>query len=249
MPADRGWLHTVRRERQVTDLQMARSTYLKLAIRTMIRAGTPEEINPTTGEWLFVDVGFSSRGRSCGILGSDNLATAVTFSEAAAQIKAAGSVLGEPLNLLIEALLSVAFNSSGNPVGRSFERLGSQHRYWYEGLGCVVMTSALYLLRGLNDSQPQREVRLFEGFVTFKPRDIPSSHRADVEALRAVVFDGTQVGSRVIAPSEFPITATDLVVSAFAVAGLDFGVPPVVAAMANLGLRPAAAGEIMSRRG
>jgi hypothetical protein len=105
------------------------------------------------------------------------------------------------------------------------------------------MTSALYLLRGLNDSQPQREVRLFEGFVSFKPRDITSSHRADVEALRAVVFDGAQAGSRVIAPSEFPITATDLVSSAFAVAGLDFGVPPVVAATANLGLQPTAAGE------
>jgi hypothetical protein len=146
----------------------------------------------------------------------------------------------------------VAFNANGNPVGRSIERLGSQHRYWYEGLGCLVMTSALYLLRGLHNSKPQREVRLFEGFVSFKPKGQVSSHCADVQALRAVVWATNREASAVVGAGELATTSSDRVVSAFAVAGMDFGVPPVVQAMANIGLQPlqpAAADKIMSRRG
>jgi hypothetical protein len=49
----------------------------------MIRAGILDEITPDSGEWLFVDAGFSSNGRSCGVLGADNVATSLTFSQAA----------------------------------------------------------------------------------------------------------------------------------------------------------------------
>ena len=148
----------------------------------MIRAGTPEEIAPGSGEWLFVDAGFSSSGRSCGVLGADNAAASITFSEARSRLVSAGSIKAGPLNLLIEAPLSVAFNSRGNPTRRSIERLGSQHRYWYEGLGCLVMTSAPYLLRGLCDSRPDREVRLFEGFVSFNTTLSDSQRRIPLEA-------------------------------------------------------------------
>lgn len=126
----------------------------------MIRAGNPEEVGPDSGEWFFIDPGFSSNGKSCGVLGSDNLAASLTSSEASARIVSVGLIKSAPLNLLIEAPLSVAFNSRGNPAGRSIERLGSQHRYWYEGLGCLVMTSALYLVRALYDSKPQPRGRL-----------------------------------------------------------------------------------------
>lgn len=203
----------------------------------MIRAGDPEQVRIDSGEWLFIDMGFSSNGKSCGFLGSDNLAASLTFSEASKRIASAGSIKGRALNLLIEAPLSVAFNSLGNPVGRSFERLGSQHRYWYEGLGCLVMTSALYLLRALHDNRPQREVRLFEGFVSFKPKGNVSSHCADVEALRSVVFDPNRDRGAVLAATQM-VQSSDRLVSAFAVAGMDFGVPPVVKSMANNGLQP-----------
>src|SRR5437870_7573458 len=122
-----------------------------------LRAGLPEDIRPESGEWLFVDVGFSNKGRTCGVLGGDGASVAVTFAEAAKSVVASGARQTGILNLLIEAPLSVAFNAAGNPAGRTIERLGSQHRYWYEGLGCVVMTSAMYLLRALKDSEPRRD--------------------------------------------------------------------------------------------
>jgi len=199
----------------------------------MIRAGIPEEVRPDSGEWLFIDVGFSSSGRSCGVLGADNVATLLTFSETSRRLVSAGALKTGALNLLIEAPLSVAFNSSGNPVDRSLERSGSQHRYWYEGLGCLVMTSALYLLRGLHESKPQREVRLFEGFVSFKPKGQVSSHSEDIRALRAVVSDADRDAKVVVTAAQLATTPSDRLVSAFAVAGMDFGIPPVVRTMAN----------------
>ena len=213
----------------------------------MIRSGSPEDVGPDSGEWLFVDAGFSSNGKSCGVLGPDNIPASLTFSEASARLVSAGSIGWRPMNLLIEAPLSVAFNSRGNPVGRSFERQGSQHRYWYEGLGCLVMTSALYLLRALNDSRPKREIRLFEGFVSFKPKGTVSSHCGDVEALRAVVLDRNRDGGAVIPPSKFVQASSDRVFSAFVVAGMDFGIPPVIKAIAPP-LQPAAPSAIMKRR-
>jgi hypothetical protein len=194
----------------------------------MVRAGIPEEIRPDSGEWLFIDAGFSSNGRSCGVLAADDVAVSLTFSEAANRLVRVGAVSAGPLNLLIEAPLSVAFNSKGNPVGRSIERLGSSHRYWYEGLGCLVMTSAMYLLRNLADSQPAREVRLFEGFVSFKQKGRPSSHCEDVLALRAIVRDVNRDRRTIVTAAELAIAPSDQVASAFRVAGLDFGVPPVL---------------------
>ena len=95
------------------------------------------------------------------------------------------------------------------------------------------MTSALYLLRGLDDSKPQREVRLFEGFVSFKPKGQVSSHSEDIRALRAVVWDAHRDTKVVVTAAQLAATSSDRLVSAFAVAGMDFGVPPVVRTMAN----------------
>jgi hypothetical protein len=199
----------------------------------MIRSGVPEEVRPESGEWLYIDAGFSSSSRSCGVLGTSDVAESLTFADTLARLVSVASLEIGNLNLLIEAPLSVAFNSQGNPTGRTIERLGSQHRYWHEGLGCLVMTSALYLLRALHDSRPKRDVRLFEGFVSFKPAGGVSSHCKDVEALRAVVLDPHRVAGAVVAATQLARTPSDRLVSAFAVAGLDFGVPPVICAMAN----------------
>jgi hypothetical protein len=90
------------------------------------------------------------------------------------------------------------------------------------------MTAAMYLLRALYDSKPRRKVRLFEGFVSFKLRGQASSHRKDVEALRAVVLNRTRPLDMVLAPDQLASNPSDIVVSAFAAAGMNFGVPSVV---------------------
>lgn len=100
-----------------------------------MEAGLPQDVCPESGEWLFVDVGFSSARKSCGVLGDDDAAPDVlTFAEASARIIAAAALAANrrkkaALNLLIEAPLSVAFNQRGNPAGRIFERLERRHRY------------------------------------------------------------------------------------------------------------------------
>jgi len=209
-----------------------------LPTANMIEAGLPQHVCPESGEWMFIDIGFSSKRKSCGVLGDDIAARELTFAEARACIIAAGSTAQSEavsifnkstLNLLIEAPLSVAFSEKGNPTGRIFERLnGEQHRYWYEGGGCLVMTAAVYLLRALYDSKPTRKVRLFEGFVSFKPKGRTTSHHRDVESLRSVVRDRSRPHGLVLAPTELASNPSDIVVSAFSVAGMNFGVPSVI---------------------
>jgi hypothetical protein len=201
----------------------------------MMEAGLPEYVCPESGEWLFVDIGFSSKRRSCGLVCNDDTPKALTFAEASACVIAAAAVpeaakVGNKatLNLLIEAPLSVAFDERGNPTGRIFEKLKEGHRYWNEGGGCLVMTAAMYFLRALHDSKPRRKVRLFEGFVSFKVKGQATSHCKDVEALRTVVLDHTRPHGMVLAPDKLKSNPSDEVVSAFAVAGMNFGVPSVV---------------------
>jgi hypothetical protein len=129
-----------------------------------------------------------------------------------------------PLNILLEAPLSVAFGSNGNPAGRSIERRNRQTRYWYVGLNCSVLVAATYLLRSMSELSVSREIRLFEGLVSFKPNGVPSSHTQDVIALRNVAWSQGES----FPPEELASKHGDRVVSAFRVAGMDFGVPPVV---------------------
>jgi hypothetical protein len=120
----------------------------------------------------------------------------------------------------------VAFSSQGNPLGRLVEKhRDGRTRYWYVGLGCSVLTSATYLLRQLTDSPRTRDIRLFEGFVSFKPKGQNSDHCADVLALRQVVCNPS--AANVFGPDQLASEAKQLR-SAFAVAGMDYGIPPVL---------------------
>ncbi len=194
----------------------------------MFRAGLPHEVALSTGEWLFVDLGFSRIARSCGIAFGGNQPEAVTFAEMVEEVVSACTSPGGPLCLLLEAPLSVAFSSDGNPTGRRPERNGSKHRYWYSGLGASVLTSATYLLRAIADSPPKRDIILFEGFASFKPRGTPSSHVGDVARLRDVVWDPAAHQGAVLGPDALAANPTDRLMSAFAVAGMDYGLPTVV---------------------
>jgi hypothetical protein len=49
-------------------------------MKTM-RAGQTNEINPDSGEWVFVDPGFSQAARSCGFLLADGDPQLLTFSD------------------------------------------------------------------------------------------------------------------------------------------------------------------------
>lgn len=194
----------------------------------MIRAGLPSEAIQSSGMWAFVDLGFAQAAKSCGLLVGDGEPKEVTFSQLRTEMLELIAAEGDPLNLLIEAPLSVAFNASGNPTGRSIERRETQTRYWYVGLGCCVIVSATYLLRAIYDAQPNREIRLFEGLASFKPKGIPSSHRNDVLNLRKVIWEGNSKSGRIVPPDHLAVAAEDRLQSAFLVAGMDFGIPPVI---------------------
>ena len=132
-----------------------------------------------------------------------------------------------PLNLLIEAPLSVAFNVHGNPTGRRIERRGRDTRYWYVGAGAVTLLATTYLLRKLHDGKPTREIRLFEGFASFKSKGATSSHADDISKLRSVAWGESDRG-RIVDREGLKMRDEDILRSAFAVSGMDFGVPPVV---------------------
>lgn len=194
----------------------------------MIRAGRWEDVERESGEWCFVDLGFARASKSCGILMSDGEPKELTFAELVSQVALAADMrASRPLCLLLEAPLSVAFSSSGNPTGRAPEKRGSETRYWYAGLGTVVLTAATYLLRSVVERQPSREVLLFEGFASFKIKSAPASHSLDVTRLREAVWSG-HLFPHVLRPDALRVSDTDSIVSAFKVAGMDFGVPPVV---------------------
>jgi hypothetical protein len=79
----------------------------------------------------------------------------------------------------------------------------------------------------MTDAGPEREVRLFEGLVSFKPRGVASSHCDDVLQLRQVIRGERAVG-RVVPPDELAASPEHTLKSAFAVSGMDYGIPPVV---------------------
>ncbi|HMV54588.1 MAG TPA: hypothetical protein PLX20_11875 [Rhodocyclaceae bacterium] len=205
----------------------------------MIHAGTKANANRFTGDWIFVDIGFAEKASSCGLLVGDGTPEVISFSRLCSRVLEIVGTGSNPLNLLIEAPLSVAFNEDGNPTGRRIERRGSQTRYWYVGLGCSVLVAATYLLRAINKDVGEREVRLFEGFASFKEKNSRSSHRKDVLDLRRVVWEGdSELGSTVSADA-LVVCSTHQLCSAFLVAGMNFGIPPVVVLGNPAGLQSA----------
>lgn len=195
----------------------------------MIKAGTAKSINLGSGSWIYLDIGFSNRKRSCGLAFDDDEPVCVLFSEAKRMIT--DHIRNEDVtcNLVIEAPLSVSFDSSGNPQGRSIEKDGSKTRYWYVGAGSAVMTAALYLVRHLQDQVPSGKILLYEGFVSYKEKSLTSDHVADVSLLREVVTNPEHFRDCIHEPGSLKVRDDCTLVNAFAVAGLSSGVPPVIA--------------------
>ena len=192
-----------------------------------IIAGSVNDICKESGDWMIVDVGFSREKASCGVWTSKEIAKEVTYGCLKKWvIQEAQEKDSPPLNLLLEAPLSVVFNKDGNPDHRSCDKRGNQYRDWYVNAGASTLVAAGHLLRALHDCKRQREVRLFEGLVSFKPQGAESSHTGDVLALKNAVWDPGK--RQIVNPDALAINHGDRVESAFAFAGMNFGVPPVI---------------------
>ena len=195
-----------------------------------IRAGTVNEIDRPIGEWLFVDLGFSSKKKSCGVLKGEGQPYEVTFGELVTLAKhEAQRNVPSPLNLMIEAPLSVTFNKSGNPTGRACDYKDGEHRLWYTQSAPQMFLAAGYLLQALVACGIQRDVRLYEGFASFKLPRVKSSHTGDVKALRDAVWDPRNPErGEIFCPTELKRCKNDKLEPAFGFMGMDLGIPPVI---------------------
>ena len=193
----------------------------------MIEAGTCDVARRNSGVWIFVDIGFAREQASSGIAIGESEPHAVHYGELGPRIADEVDKDSCPLNLLIEAPLSVAFSASGCPTGRTIEKRGSDTRYWYSGAGASTLLAATHLLRRLYDMRSDRKIRLFEGFASFKPKGNRSSHATDVAKLRKVAWGESDEG-KIVGPGALRMCGSDTLRSAFATAGMDFGIPPVV---------------------
>jgi hypothetical protein len=196
----------------------------------MIIPGTKSEVVWGSGSWAFLDIGFSNRARTCGLVIDQEDPVALTFAETQPKLLEWLQDRRRISNLVIEAPLSVSFDVRGNPRGRRIEQSGDQNRYWYTGAGCTVMAAALYMVRALYDARPSANLCLFEGFVSFKLRGAKSRHEEDVNALREIVRNPGKIQGRLVSADELKISENDMLQSAFRVAGMDCGVPAVIMA-------------------
>ena len=199
-----------------------------------IIAGCTTDIDKGSGQWLIVDMGFSSMDRSCGVWNGTGEPDVITFGElvklAAREAQEAGP---QPLNLLLEAPLSVAFQQNGNPTRRSCDSQGGEFRDWYVNAGATTLIAAGYLLRALNGCQRQRNVRLFEGFVSFKssqagPRSKAgrvAAHKKDVLKLKNAVW--TRANAQIFDPGNLRQNPDHRIEAAFSFLDRHL-IPPVI---------------------
>ena len=110
----------------------------------MIVAGRVDEAVRESGDWVFVDIGFSSKLKSCCIAVDDADPYHVSYGELGFRLACLTTRETGTVNLVIEAPLSVAFSKDGNPTGRQIEtrrRIDTcrrETRYWYIGPGAAV---------------------------------------------------------------------------------------------------------------
>lgn len=133
---------------------------------------------------------------------------------------------GSPLNLVLEAPLSVTFNKDGNPVGRKCDFKDGELRGWYIYAAPSMILAAGYLLRELADCGIQRDVRLYEGFVSFKKSNSKTKHIEDAKALKGAVWKLTQ--HKIFDSVGIKRCRSDNLESAFKIMGMDFGIPPII---------------------
>ena len=90
------------------------------------------------------------------------------------------------------------------------------------------MVAATYVIREIQDAAPRIPINLFEGFVSYKEKGKKSDHALDVRLLKEVVQQPNHFRDSIIAVEEFRLDPQDKLVSAFAVSGLNCGIPTVI---------------------
>ena len=183
-----------------------------------IVAGFCEDIRRDSGEWLIVDIGFSSNEATCGIWDEAQQPRVVKFGDLVKLTKGkAKEKSQEPLNLLIEAPLSVAFQCNRNPSRRKCDTKGNIHRDWYVNAGATTLLAASYLLQELVECEGRRRVRLFEGLVSFKRSgSAPKTKAGRIEANKADVLKlkncvWHEANDQIFAPSDLRQNPTDII--------------------------------------
>ena len=119
---------------------------------------------------LAVDMGFSGKSASCGYAfravgdqhsTSKNMMFAQCSNAVVEQIKKLGNLL-----LIIEAPLSAAFDSKGNPQSRGSFESTPKPRWWSLGPGASMSLAAMYFLKRLAAHIPtSHQCHLVEGYV------------------------------------------------------------------------------------
>jgi hypothetical protein len=130
---------------------------------------------------LAIDMGFSGKTASCGLAFRNQHGSAIEpknykFNDCALR---AAEILASNMNsvMILEAPLSAAFNSDGNPQSRGDFEAAPKPRWWSIGPGAAISLAAMYFLRELCQRVPN-DIRcnLVEGFVT----GVESGNHADV---------------------------------------------------------------------
>ena len=153
-----------------------------------IIAGRVDQINEHSRHWLIVDMGMSPTARSCGVWHDPCTLDAVNFGKLVAlAIEKVGSRSQPPLNLLIEAPLSVALRQDHGPAHRVCNTWEGENRFWHYNAGATALLAAQMFLRTLYKCLTRRRaVRFFEGHVSYKcgENKCPQGHKDDAWALK-----------------------------------------------------------------
>jgi hypothetical protein len=133
------------------------------------------EREPANLPLIVVDIGYSSKRKSCGLAWTGAPSGInLEFGQAVEEIRKLLDHLANPV-LVLEAALSTFHRHSGNPDYRgSFE----EGRGWYWGSGAVSLIAAQRLLRQLTkDPGLESPVLLAEAFLSNKMRR--TEHKSD----------------------------------------------------------------------
>ena len=147
---------------------------------------TAFEREPANLPLIVVDIGYSSKSKSCGLAWTDGpqQGTELEFGQAVEEV---GELLGYLMNpvLVLEAPLSTFHGPNGNPDYRGpFEK----GRGWYWGAGAVCLIAAQRLLHQLKTVRSlDSPVWLAEAFLSNKMRR--TEHREDAAAILVQFWD------------------------------------------------------------
>ncbi len=191
-----------------------------------LQAGSKSELLVTTHPWVILDIGFS-QNKSCGLILGSCEPICLNFGETCRAVADWINHQNSPINLMIEAPLSMAFDLKDNPVPRKVEKLGSITRPWYSGPGATVLVAAIHLIAYLRDRCPDASIVLFEGFVSFKPREGKSDHRWDANRLSESVRSGPSASVEFWDEADLRADGTTLM-SVFVPCGFNPGIPAIV---------------------